>query len=62
METRTPPALKPAPGNQDPLNRDTPQSSVFSFLENLPGERLKAGADTTRAKASARATELTLQV
>jgi hypothetical protein len=45
METRTPPALKPAPGNQDPLNRDTPQRSVFSFL-----------------KASARATELTLQV
>lgn len=24
---------KPAPTNQDPLNRDTPQSSVFSFLE-----------------------------
>ena len=24
---------KPAAGNHDPLNRDTPQSSVFSFLE-----------------------------
>jgi MscS family membrane protein len=33
MEAQTPPAAKPAPGNHDPLNRDTPQSSVFSFLE-----------------------------
>jgi MscS family membrane protein len=33
MEAQTPPAPKPAPGNHDPLNRDTPQSSVFSFLE-----------------------------
>jgi len=33
MEAQTPPAPKPAPGNHEPLNRDTPQSSVFSFLE-----------------------------
>ena len=33
MEAQTPAAPKPAPANHDPLNRDTPQSSVFSFLE-----------------------------
>jgi MscS family membrane protein len=32
-EAQTPPAPKPAAENHDPLNRDTPQSSVFSFLE-----------------------------
>src|ERR1700679_2995949 len=33
MEAQTPPTSKPAPTNHDPLNRDTPRSSVFSFLE-----------------------------
>lgn len=33
MEAQTPVAPKPAAANRDPLNRDTPQSSVFSFLE-----------------------------
>jgi MscS family membrane protein len=32
-EAQTPPVPKPAAANHDPLNRDTPQSSVFSFLE-----------------------------
>ena len=33
MEAQTPPVPKPAAGNHDPLNRNSPQSSVFSFLE-----------------------------
>lgn len=33
IEAQTPASPKPASGNHDPLNRDTPQSSVFSFLE-----------------------------
>ena len=33
LEAQTPPAPKPVPLNPDPLNRDTPQKSVFNFLE-----------------------------
>jgi MscS family membrane protein len=32
-DAQTTPAPKPAQNQQDPLNRDTPESSVFSFLE-----------------------------
>jgi MscS family membrane protein len=33
VNAQTTPAPKPAQNQQDPLNRDTPESSVFSFLE-----------------------------
>lgn len=33
LQAQAPTPAKPSPKNQDPLNRDTPQGSVYSFLE-----------------------------